>query len=228
MKRLAFTLFLSLVLFAPMLCNAQGKLYTRKTKLEDFPSKITKVVLSGNTILDTTIKEEIASRWRISPYEFCTIAEYEAQKESTSYYFLKFASDDEFTYLIATKGGKEKDTNAMKEGFDIVACPIAPAGAAPGKEFIYLPAYFDIIQDYIEKARLSERVAYTGLKAIAVGGSESAVVSDPEEAEALFLDNAAGRKIVVTITGTSGGKAYRMVIGTDTHKLHSIRKISVK
>lgn len=227
MKRLAFTLFLSLVLFAPMLCNAQGKLYTRKTKLEDFPSKITKVVLSGNPILDTSIKEEIASRWRISPYEFCTVAEYEAQKESTAYYFLKFASDDEFTYLIATKGGKEKDTNAMKEGFDIVACPIAPAGAAPGKEFIYLPAFFDIVQDYIEQARISERVAYTGLKAIA-GGGESGCVTDTEEAQALFLDGAAGRKICIIINGASGKKAYRMVIGTDTHKLHSIRKISVK
>ena len=41
---------------------AQGKLYTRKARLEDFPARTVKVVTSGSSILESTFREEITSR----------------------------------------------------------------------------------------------------------------------------------------------------------------------
>ena len=62
---------------------AQGRLYTRKAKLEDFPTRTTKVVTSSGSLLDLAFKEEVATRWRISPFEFCTpeeLARYSTMK----------------------------------------------------------------------------------------------------------------------------------------------------
>jgi hypothetical protein len=57
-------------------------------KISDFPQKVTKVVLHGNEFYDAILKEEIALRWRVSPYEFCTMEEFEALKTDSRYYFL--------------------------------------------------------------------------------------------------------------------------------------------
>ena len=51
---------------------AQAKFTTRKEKLSDLMYKTTKVVLTGNELLDESFKEEVIRRWRITPYEFCT------------------------------------------------------------------------------------------------------------------------------------------------------------
>ena len=229
MKRITLTIIVSLSLLAPALCRAQGKIYTRKARLEDFPAKTTQVVLSGNPILDASIKEEIASRWRISPYEFCSVSEYKTLKESQGHYFLRMADDGDFTYLIASKGGKEKDTDPMKEGFDIVSCPISGAGDALGSGIVYLPAYIDIVQDFIEQARVSDRVAYSGLKGIvSKGASKSGVVTDAKEAETLFLEGAPGMRIGISIRSADGKSTYRMIVGTDTNKLHYIKKEAVR
>ena len=67
MKRLLIILTGILI---PMLASAQAQIETKKVKISDFTQKITKVVLHGNDFYDAILKEEIALRWRISPYEF--------------------------------------------------------------------------------------------------------------------------------------------------------------
>ena len=51
----------------------QGKVNTRKYILSDFPDKITQVVLSGNEVLDSGLRQEIVNYWTSSPYEFCSL-----------------------------------------------------------------------------------------------------------------------------------------------------------
>ena len=65
-----------LTLPAPVSGQAkQAKIQTRKVKLSDFTTKTTKVVLSGGALFDDALQEEMARRWLVSPYEFCSVAE---------------------------------------------------------------------------------------------------------------------------------------------------------
>ena len=102
MRKYFLTLLLALL---PAALWAQGTIYTKSARLADFPQKTTKIVLSGQQLLDEVLKEEITSRWRISPYEFCTEDEFDALKGVYRYYFLHFEYDDEFTWMNLYKGG---------------------------------------------------------------------------------------------------------------------------
>ena len=72
----------------PVLVSAQAQINTKKVKIEDFTEKTTKVVLTGNLFFDQVFKEEIRNRWRISPYEFCSLEEFGKLKTDGNYYFL--------------------------------------------------------------------------------------------------------------------------------------------
>ena len=85
MKRL--TLFFALLAVSTALF-AQGKVTTRKHLFSDFSDKITKVVMSGNEMLDGALRQEVVDLWTASPFEFCSMAEYESLKKSDTYYFL--------------------------------------------------------------------------------------------------------------------------------------------
>jgi hypothetical protein len=100
MKRL---LILMMAVALPLLAGAQAQINTKKIKIADFPQKITKVVLTGNDFYDLALRDEIASGWRLSAYEFCTLDEFEALKTSEDYYFLmtadgKFKKEDARPY----------------------------------------------------------------------------------------------------------------------------------
>ena len=64
----------------PVLAWGQAQINTKKVKIGDFTQKITKIVLSGNEFIDTVFKDEVTARWRISPYEFCTLEEFNNMK----------------------------------------------------------------------------------------------------------------------------------------------------
>ena len=66
----------------PIAASAQAQINTKKVKISDFTQKITKVVLNGNDFFDITFQEEITAGWRISPYEFCTLEEFEQLKNN--------------------------------------------------------------------------------------------------------------------------------------------------
>ena len=64
MKRF-FLLVLAVVM--PLVMSAQAQINTKKEKIEDFTEKTIKVVMTGNIFFDQSFKDEIISRWRISP-----------------------------------------------------------------------------------------------------------------------------------------------------------------
>ena len=128
-----------LACLAASVCAAQGRIVTRKHRISDFTSKVTRVVLSGNEIFDLRFQEEISRRWRISPYEFCSRSEYEASKKNTDYYFLvpvNGQTKDETAPWIAClsleKGGEPGGSDPMKASLTILTFPYASASFPPG------------------------------------------------------------------------------------------------
>ncbi len=166
MKKL---IILIAALTLPLLAGAQAQINTKKVKVGDFTEKVTKIVLNGNSIYDTVIKEEITARWRISPYEFCTLEEFENLKGNDQYYFLimtqaqfKKESSPGIQFLTLVKGGQgaEKGIDDMLE---VVSMPFAAVEFPSGREFIFLPALLDIIQDHTLASMEKDINAYGGL-----------------------------------------------------------------
>ena len=148
---------------------AQAQINTKKVKIGDFTQKITKIVLTGNLFYDTTLEDEIVARWRISPYEFCTLEEFEQLKGNDEYYFLltikgqfKKESEPGLQFLTLVKGGEkaEKGISAMLE---VVSLPFASAESPSGRETVFFPAFIDILQEYTLKSLDRDLHAYSGL-----------------------------------------------------------------
>ncbi|MCQ2142247.1 MAG: hypothetical protein MJY83_07870 [Bacteroidales bacterium] len=167
---------LVLMVLAPASLSAQGQIHTKKYRLSDFTAKTTKVVLGGVPMIDDAIREEVQSRWRLSPYEFCTVEQYEKIKESSQYYFLicskgrsKKESEPSIVMLSMVKGGKAESADPTKESMDVVSVPIAASGSDYGREFTFMPAMIDLIQSYMERAMASEKVGMSGIGGISIG-----------------------------------------------------------
>ena len=165
MKRLLIILTGILI---PILASAQAQIETKKVKISDFPQKVTKVVLHGNEFYDAILKEEVALRWRVSPYEFCTMEEFEELKTDSRYYFLittlgqfKKETAPGIQFLSLLKGGKsKKGINGMLE---VVSLPYASAEYPSGRELVFLPALLDIIQAHTLKSMESDFDGYMGM-----------------------------------------------------------------
>ena len=144
MKRIIITFI------AAMLCLTawgQAQINTKSVKISDFTQKTTKIVLTGNSFFDASLKDEITAVWSISPYEFCTLEEFETLKTDDRFYFLlstkgKFKDEKEagLQFFTLVKGGKdaEKGINKMLE---IVSLPFAAADNPSGREHIFLRAF---------------------------------------------------------------------------------------
>lgn len=158
-----------LSLLLPVLTWGQVQINTKKVKIGDFTQKITKVVLTGNQFLDGTLQDEVTLRWRISPYEFCTLEEFDKIKTDDNYYFLmttnarfKKDSSPSLQFLTLVKGGPDAD-EGIHEMLEVVSIPIASARFPSGRELIFLPAFLDIIQDYTLNAMENDQKGYGGL-----------------------------------------------------------------
>lgn len=166
MKKLII-LFAALIM--PLMAGAQAQITTKKVKLEDFTQKITKIVLNGNPFYDISLKEEVAARWRISPYEFCTLEEFNSLKGSDKYYFLMLAQGQfrketapGLQFLSLVKGGQGAD-KGIDEMLEVVSLPFASAEYPTGRELVFLPALLDIIQNYTLQAMENDFNAYGGV-----------------------------------------------------------------
>lgn len=153
----------------PMLAWGQAQITTKKVKISDFTQKVTKVVLSGNELIDIALQDEVTARWRISPYEFCTLEEFDRIKTNGDYYFLlvtrdRFKNDSSpsIQFLTLVKGGKEA-SEGIGEMLEVVSMPIASAQFPSGREIIFLPAFLNIIQEYTLEAMDKDANAYGGL-----------------------------------------------------------------
>lgn len=211
----------------PMLLSGQGNIYTKSARLADFPQKTTKIVLTGHDITDAVLKEEITSRWRISPYEFCSVEEYEALRTGTRYYFLHIESDDEFTWMHLSKGGPATG-NPLYTAMEVVKVPVFSAGDPTTDELLYLPAFIDIVQEYLLKAIVSDRVSYQDLRGIVTRKKKGKhIITDEKQGRAFFIAGAPDTIIPIVVWGTPAGKHrryYRMKVSTDQHLLYEYRR----
>lgn len=170
-RKIITTIILAVVasVMIPVTAGAQAQINTKKVKISDFTQKTTKVVMSGNAFLDNTMKDEISARWRISPYEFCSVQEFEELKSSEDYYFLiptkgQFRKEEEpgLLFLTLVKGGRKAE-NGIDDMLEIVSIPLCSAESPSGRELVVLPAYLDIIQDYTLASMEKDINAYSGL-----------------------------------------------------------------
>ena len=150
---------------------AQAQIYTRKEKLKDITAKTTKVVLTGDEMLDEALKESVAASWTMSPYEFCTNAEFEKLKTSDKYYFLlvvkgqqRKESEPGIDMLTLVKGG-EGASKSINDMLEVVTFPLRSATEPSGREFVLLPAFLNIIQEHAQNLISSEVKAYSTLGA---------------------------------------------------------------
>ena len=251
-----------MVLIIPLTVAAQEEItpkeiYTKKVKIADLTEKVTKVVLTGRDFFDLSLQGEIEDTWKISPYEFCTWEEFETLKSDDSYYFL-ITTKDRFRresapgiqFITLIKGGEGSD-KGVEEMLEVVSMPIASADEPSGREFIFLPALLDIIQEHAVKAIESDVVGYAGLtnhtdniqrsKGIKIIFSETdlsaqvkdsmfdkdMVVVDEEEADDVMDEQVESTLVsfVVAPTGkTLGSYCYKMLIDAGTHELYYFRR----
>lgn len=219
MKKL---IILITALIMPLMAGAQAQITTKKVKIEDFTQKVTKVVLNGNPFYDTSFKDEVAARWRISPYEFCTLEEFEGLKGNDSYYFLiltqgQFRKETApgLQFISLVKGGQGAD-KGIGDMLEVVSLPFASAEYPSGRELIFLPAFLDIIQNHTLEAMENDFNAYGGLSTAQKLGkagnmdiviseddlnslvskemtdSEGMTITDEDDADSYMLDEVSG------------------------------------
>ena len=150
---------------------AQAQIYTRKEKLKDITAKTTKIVLSGDEMLDEALKESVAASWTMAPYEFCTQQEFEQIKSSDKYYFLlvvkgqqRKESEPGIDLLTLVKGG-EGANKSINDMLEVVTFPLRSANDPSGREFVLLPAFLTIMQNHAQNLTSSEVKAYSTLSA---------------------------------------------------------------
>ena len=148
MKRLIITILTAVL---PIMLCAQAQINTKKMKLSDFTVKTTKIVLTGSTFYDVSLQDEVNATWKVSPYEFCSLEEFEQIKGNDDYYFLltvsgQFRKETEpgIDMLSLVKGGKGDDISDMLE---VVTMPLRASEDPSGREMTYLPALLEMIQE---------------------------------------------------------------------------------
>ena len=153
----------------PIMGFAQAQVNTKKVKISDFTQKVTKVVLTGNMFYDSSLQDEIVARWKVSPYEFCSLDEFEELKGNDEYYFLlstkgQFKKETEpgLQFLTLVKGGKKAE-GGIDNMLEIVSMPVCAAEDPSGRELTFIPAFLDIIQNFALDAMEKDLNAYTGL-----------------------------------------------------------------
>lgn len=173
----------------PLLASAQAQIDTKKVKIGDFTQKVTKIVLTGGALYDGVLQDEVAARWRISPYEFCTLEEFNSLKDSDKYYFLittkgqfKKEAEPSLQFLTLVKGGKKAD-NGIDEMLEIVSMPISSSEDPSGRELVFLPVFLNVIQKYTLDSMDRDYNAYIGLT------NYSSRLSKAEGKEVVFSEN---------------------------------------
>lgn len=170
---------LALTLLMPLFLCAQAQIDTKKMKISDFTQKITKVVLTGNQFHDATLQAEVTAKWQISPFEFCSLKEFEQLKSDDNYYFLlttkgQFKNEVEpgIVFLSLVKGGADADKGINKM-LEIVSFPYSAAEDPSGREVVFLPFILDIIQSYTLESMEHDLNGYGGLGSTALLFSKS-------------------------------------------------------
>ena len=201
----AFAIIIAILM--PVFAWGQAQINTKKVKLSDFTQKVTKVVLSGNEFMDSAFKDEITARWRISPYEFCTMDEFNLLKTNSDFYFLlitngQFKKDlsPSIQFLTLVKGG-DGAYKGIDDMLEVVSMPIASVQFPSGREIVFLPAFLDIIQGYTLDSMEKDSNAYGGLGnysgSISRAEGLDIVISRDDIAEDAVIPESKGERVTI-------------------------------
>ena len=167
MKKILIVFRAALLIPAGM--AAQAQITTKKVKIEDFSEKVTKIVLSGNMFYDSTLKEAVREHWTISPYEFCSLSDFQKMNTDADYYFLikvkgQFRKESEpgIEFLSLLKGGPEA-SKGLDNMLELITFPYAAVESPSGRETVFLPLELDIIQQHVLSSIATDFVAYSSL-----------------------------------------------------------------
>lgn len=254
-KKLTFILSLAAALL--MSCTdlfGQAQIVTRKYRISNFTTKTLEVVIPGDDFQSLVFQDEVRMRWRISPFEFCTMQEYESMKKSPDHYFLIYTASDgaDISSITLFKGGVDRDQNPDKQRYEIVSVPISSATNPSGREFYCMGAVIDIIQDFVTSSMTNENGGFSSLRAYnsnlkkARGkillihkdeinpGAEKILFPFPaaniveEEEIAKAMKEGTPNTLVSFVVAPSdpsfGSTSYHMLIDASTHQLYYYKK----
>jgi len=229
MKRLIGKyLLLAVLLLIPVAGWGQKRFYTKSYRIRDFQSKTTKIVLGGSEDFNRALRLEVTSLWTISPYEFCTPAEYEKQKTNPDNWFLLPETSKGILFLTLSKGGKESDPDVLKQPLTLLSLPIGGEQDSSGIEVLYLPAFISMVQDYTEAALNSDLAIYLGIRAIKKRMPKGyTLYTNPVDAASAFrsMEPDAAVQITISPTGEADAKPrYTMRFGTSSYQLYYFAK----
>ena len=213
MKKILILLVAALSI--PAVMAAQAQVTTKKVKIEDFTEKVTKVVLSGNMFYDSTLKEAVREHWTISPYEFCSIEDFQEMKTDADYYFLikvkgqfRKESGPGIEFLSLLKGGPEAE-KGLDKMLELITFPYAAVDSPSGRETVFLPLMLNIVQQHVLSSIATDIVAYSPLIAYSnnigkIKGKQVIMAEEDLSADVLQLeDDYLKAPIVVTDMDTA-------------------------
>lgn len=181
------------LLFTQM--SAQNIVKEARNTFSSFGAKTTKVVIPSSSLANLMLRDAVNKGWRISPFEFCTMEEYNKIKGDTNFFFLlrvdgQFRNELEpkIEYLTLIKGGAE-----VKKGLfssrNILTLPLQEVDDNSGANLFLLPIYIDVIQNHIYRVQKDIYLAFKG------NTIYSSRVSEIKEKELLFSTDLLNYKI---------------------------------
>lgn len=218
---------------------AQMKIVTKGKKLSDVCLKETKVILTGDIVLDDIIKSGVRMAWNLNKYEFCSGAELESIRDRDDLYFL----------FVSEKKGSEgiydlTFTKGYSNPTEICRFPISSSESLYERLHLFMPVAVGIIQDYT--MRYIESGWFISMKNGKLGKTSSIplYISENDMAENLsdkerskcdkkhieivkendieneFYDDGDGLMGFVISSSREHGQCYKIVIGISDFKLY--------
>ena len=222
-RQITIAAVLLALMLIPSICSGQAKIYTKKARLEDFTSRTTKVVAGGMSPVALDIQSEIRSRWHVSPYEICTIEDFEASRTDNGLYFLRLVQEEGVIFLSLGKGGQENAADMKARPFEVVRIPVSGSDDSSIDGFAFTGAFVDIVQRFAQDAMESDLIGYAGLKS--TGNRKlngKTVILDPRKAQKAMLEGYPGTLAGIVIAPSYVSfktKCYKMLIDCESHEL---------
>ena len=167
-------LLLVLSALLPVLAGGQAQIQTRRYKVSDFNSKVMKVVLGADPMLDASLKAAMQDIWHISPYEFSDMGEFESLKKKPDFYFLMVTkssdgdgSDSSIRTLTIYKGSAGA-TDKLSSLLEVVSLPVGSA-RSDGRDIVLLPALLSVLQEQTQVAISKEILLGDGVRVTGSG-----------------------------------------------------------
>ena len=136
---------------------SQAQITTRKEKLSDFATRTMKVVLPGTNFIDPILQEALNNTWSLSPFEFCSVDEFNSLKNNEEYYFMlpvkvKYKKEEQPGIMMLTIVKGKANAKTINDMVEVVSMPVCAADFPSGREAAMLPGLVDIMQGYIAKS----------------------------------------------------------------------------